>query len=178
MKNLKHLKTFENFDAKKEDAASNIATLASELGIKVSPEAVEDFVANLQGPELQDLASQAPKEEEPVEESAENVNEGFLDVLSQWWAELGNYQHTSFNSGMLTIGLTIAFLFIMSVGGSWLHTKASVKKYIIKEAERLAKAKGLDKTKMPDAVFKKALKDIVAELKANPAFMEKAKKFA
>jgi hypothetical protein len=177
MKTLKNLKTFENFDVRKQDAAENIADLAKELGINVTPENVEDFVENIAGPDLQALAKADIKEEEPIEEPvAENVNESFLDILSQWWSEIGNYQHTTFSSGVLTMGLTIALLVVASAGGMWLTTKAEVKKMIIKEAERIAKQKGLDKTQMPDALFKKAIKDIVNELRADEVFMAKVKK--
>jgi len=177
MKNLKHLKTFENFDATKQDAAENIASFAKELGLNVSADAVEEFVEDIAGPVLQTLAKEeAPVvAETPVAESKDEVNEGFLDVLSQWWSELGNYQHTTFSSGVLTMGLTIAFLVVASMGAMWLTTKAEVKRLIIKEAEKRAKAKGLDKSTMPEALFKKAIKDIVVELKADTVFMAKVK---
>lgn len=172
---MKNLKTFENFNHNKRDAAKNISALAKELGIIVPIDCVEDFIKNISGSVLQKLA----KTEELIETEGEVIIiEGLIDTLSQWWSELGNYQSNDMSSGLLTLGLTVAFLFTVSIGSNLIHVKTTTKKYIIKEAEKIVKSKGLYKKKMPDAVFKKVLLDIVKELKSDSTFIENIKKMA
>ena len=161
---FKHLQTFENFNSHKCQAAKNLVNFVKELGINVSTDDVESFIDNIAGPDLQVIVAKI----KPIV-----INENFVEDLASWWSTLGNYQTTLHNNALITLCITVSFLYLLDE--KMLTAKIEVKKLIIKEVEKILKEKSLYNSNLPNAVFKKALLDVVSELKRDETLMKNIK---